>query len=179
MAASTESALGGRLLQLRPAARSDVPVILRFIRALAEYEKLLDEVVATEATLEEHLFGVQPRSEVILAEWNGVSAGFALYFHNFSTFLCRPGIYLEDVFVHPEFRGRGIGKALLLELARIARQRGCGRFEWAVLNWNTPSIEFYESLGAQGMDEWRLMRVTGASLDRLADQGEAAAAGRG
>ncbi len=178
MAASTESALGGRSLQLRPAIRSDVPLILRFIRALAEYEKLLDEVVATEATLEEHLFGLQPRSEVILAEWDGVSAGFALYFHNFSTFLSRPGIYLEDVFVHPEFRGRGIGKSLLLELARIARQRGCGRFEWAVLDWNTPSIEFYESLGAQGMDEWRLMRVTGASLERLADEGEVAAARR-
>jgi GNAT superfamily N-acetyltransferase len=166
-------------LRLRPAVRDDVPLILRFIRALAEYERLLDEVVATEAALEEHLFGAQPRSEVILAEWDGVSAGFALYFHNFSTFLCRPGIYLEDVFVHPEYRGRGIGKALLLELARIARQRGCGRFEWAVLNWNQPSIEFYESLGAQAMDEWRLMRVTGAALERLADQGEAAATGRG
>jgi GNAT superfamily N-acetyltransferase len=159
--------------------RTDVPLILRFIRALAEYEKLLDDVVATEAALEEHLFGPQPRSEVLLAEWDGVSAGFALYFHNFSTFLCRPGIYLEDVFVHPEFRGRGIGKALLLELARIARQRGCGRFEWAVLNWNTPSIRFYESLGAAAMDEWRLMRVTGAALERLADQGDAAAASRG
>lgn len=166
-------------LRLRPAVRADVPLILRFIRALAEYEKLLDEVVATEAALEEHLFGSQPRSEVILAEWNGVSAGFALYFHNFSTFLCRPGIYLEDVFVHPEFRGRGIGKALLLELARIARQRGCGRFEWAVLDWNKPSIQFYESLGAEAMDEWRLMRVSGPALNRLADQGEVAAAGRG
>ena len=179
MASLPSSGPAAPALRLRPAVRTDVPLILRFIRALAEYEKLLDDVVATEAALEEHLFGPQPRSEVLLAEWDGVSAGFALYFHNFSTFLCRPGIYLEDVFVHPEFRGRGIGKALLLELARIARQRGCGRFEWAVLNWNTPSIRFYESLGAAAMDEWRLMRVTGAALERLADQGDAAAASRG
>jgi GNAT superfamily N-acetyltransferase len=160
-------------LQLRSAVRQDVPLILGFIRALAEYEKLSHEVVATEEAIAEHLFGATPRAEVLIAEWEGAPAGFALFFHNFSTFLARPGIYLEDVFVHPEYRGRGIGKALLLELARLARERGCGRFEWAVLDWNEPSIRFYESLGARAMKEWQLMRVTGEALDRLADLGDA------
>ncbi len=145
-------------------------MILGFIRALAEYEKLLHEVVATEETLRTQLFGPSPRAEVLLAEIDDQPAGFALFFHNFSTFLSRPGIYLEDLFVLPEFRARGIGKSLLQELARLAKVRGCGRFEWTVLDWNTPSIRFYESLGAQPMNQWRLMRVTGDALDRLAEQ---------
>lgn len=155
-------------LVLRPANVGDVPVILAFIRALAEYEKLLHEVVATEETLRVHLFGPSPRAEVLLAELDGLPAGFALFFHNFSTFLSRPGIYLEDLFVLPDYRARGIGRSLLVELARLARERGCGRFEWTVLDWNTPSIRFYESLGARPMNEWRLMRVTGDALDRMA-----------
>ena len=155
-------------ITLRAASQSDVPVILRFIQALAEYEKLSHLCVATEAELIETLFGARPYAEVILASWNGTPAGFALFFHNYSTFLAKPGIYLEDLFVDPEFRGKGLGKALLKELARIALERNCGRVEWSVLDWNEPSINFYKSLGAVSMDEWTSYRLTGDALHRLA-----------
>ncbi len=155
-------------LRLRAATADDVPTVLRLIRGLAEYERLLDECVATEAQLRETLFGAQPQAEVVIAEWNGAAAGFALFFHNYSTFLARRGLYLEDLFVFPEHRGRGIGRALLSHLARVALARGCGRFEWAVLDWNAPAIGFYRALGAVAMDEWTVMRVTGTALEQLA-----------
>ncbi len=154
-------------VRLRPAVVEDVPTLLRFIRALAEYERLLDEVTATEEALRTTLFGPQPRAEVVLAEVGGTPVGFALYFHNYSTFLAKPGLYLEDLFVLPEHRGRGYGKALLIHLARLAVERGCGRFEWSVLDWNEPSIQFYKSLGAVPMSDWSIFRVTGAALERL------------
>ena len=157
---------------IRPATSADVPVILGFIRALAEYERLLDEVTATEETLKATLFGLTPHAEIVLAELAGKPVGFALFFHNYSTFLAKPGLYLEDLFVLPAFRGRGFGKALLVHLGRLARNRGCGRFEWSVLDWNEPSIRFYQSLGATPMKEWRIMRVTGDALDRLSEMGE-------
>ena len=156
---------------LRPARAADVPVILRFIRALAEYEKLSHEVTATEQALYETLFGGRPAAEVVLGELYGVPVGFALYFSNYSTFLARPGIYLEDLFVLPEFRGRGFGKALLVHVARVAQERSCGRFDWQVLDWNEPSIQFYKSLGAVPLHEWTTMRVTGEALRRLASVG--------
>ena len=155
-------------LKIRPATERDVPLVLRFIEKLADYEKLSQELVATEAALRHWLFGPRPMAEVILAEWEGAPVGFALFFHNFSTFLARPGIYLEDLFVDPEHRGKGIGKALLIRLARIATERGCGRLEWAVLDWNQPSIDFYRSLGAVPKDEWTIFRFTGDALERLA-----------
>ncbi len=155
-------------LKIRTATEPDVPLILQFIRDLAVYEKLEHEVVATEDVLRATLFG-QPRvAEVLLGEVEGNPAVFALFFHNFSTFLGRPGIYLEDLFVKPEFRGRGYGRALLSRLAEIARERSCGRLEWAVLNWNTPAIEFYQKLGAAPMNEWTVFRVTGRELEELA-----------
>lgn len=156
------------MLAIRDAVASDAPEILRFIRALAEYEKLLDQVHATEDSLRRALFGERPFAHAILASWNGVPAGFALYFFNFSTFLGKPGLYLEDLFVLPELRGHGIGKALLVELARRAQAIGCGRMEWAVLDWNAPAIRFYESLGARGIDEWRIFRLTGDGIGKLA-----------
>ncbi len=156
------------LLRLRPAEAADVPVLLGFIRKLAEYERLSHECVATEAALTATMFGPRPWAEAVLAEWAGVPAGFALFFHNYSTFLARPGLYLEDLFVLPEHRGRGIGKALLRHLAKLAVERGCGRFEWSVLDWNEPSIAFYRSLGAVPMSDWTVMRVTGKALERLA-----------
>lgn len=155
-------------LNIRKATEADVPMILQFIRDLAEYEKLAHLVVATEKQLHDTLFASTPYAEVIVAEEDGTPAGFALFFHNFSTFLAQPGIYLEDLFVKPEYRGRGYGKALLARLAQIARERNCGRVEWAVLDWNEPSIAFYESLGARKMDEWHTFRLTGPALDRLA-----------
>jgi GNAT superfamily N-acetyltransferase len=145
-----------------------VPLILRFIKGLAEYERLSGEVIATEERLHRALFGVRPAAEVIIAELAGTPAGFALFFHNFSTFLAAPGIYLEDLFVLPEFRGRGIGRALLGRLAELAVQRECGRLEWAVLDWNTTAIGFYHQLGAVAMDDWTVMRVTGDALQKLA-----------
>ncbi len=154
-------------MTLRRAVRADVPEILRLIRALAEYEKLSGDVVATEAALAQTLFGDRPAAEVLLAEEDGRAVGFALFFQNYSTFLARPGLYLEDLFVEPEVRGRGIGKALLQAVARLAVERGCGRFEWAVLDWNAPAIGFYESLGARPMNDWTVMRVTGEALKRL------------
>lgn len=157
-------------LTIRPSTVEDVPLILGFIRGLAEYERLLDRCVATEAQLSKTLFGPRPFAECVLAFRDGVPAGFALFFHNYSTFLAKPGIYLEDLFVKPELRGQGIGKALLVHLARLARERGCGRVEWSVLDWNTPSIDFYKALGAVPMDEWTVFRLSGDALDRLASQ---------
>ncbi len=155
-------------LAIAAAEERDLPVILSFIRKLAEYEKLLDSVTATEQTLRESLFGPRPAAEVLLAHWRGEAAGIAIFFHNFSTFLGRPGIYLEDLFVEPAHRGKGIGKALLVHLAGLAKQRGCGRLEWSVLDWNTPSIEFYKRLGAAPLEDWTIFRVTGEALDALA-----------
>ena len=153
--------------ELRPAVRADVPGILRLIRALAEYEKLAGDVVATEAALAQTLFGPKPAAEVLIAEEGGRAIGFALFFQNYSTFLARPGIYLEDLFVEPARRGHGVGKALLKAVAKLAVERNCGRFEWAVLDWNEPAIGFYRSLGAQPMADWTVMRVTGAALQKL------------
>jgi GNAT superfamily N-acetyltransferase len=157
-------------LRIAPAAQSDVPVILSFIRKLAEYEKMSHLVVATEENVREHVFGTNPVAEVLLAYWDEEPVGFALYFRNFSTFLGQAGIYLEDLFVEPGQRGKGIGKALLARLAKIAIERGYGRLEWAVLDWNTPSIDFYRSLGAVPLDEWTGYRLNGEALDRLAAQ---------
>ena len=153
---------------LRSATRADVPVILELIRGLAEYERLAHECVATEAALMETLFGAKPQAEVVLAFADERPAGFALFFSNYSTFLARHGIYLEDLFVFPEFRGRGIGKRLLQHLAALAVERKCGRLEWSVLDWNKDAIRFYESLGAKAMDEWTVYRVTGDALRTLA-----------
>ena len=160
------------MLHIRPAIEADVPLILELIRALADYEKLAHVCVATEAGLRQTLFGPRPYAEAIIAEWDGAPAGFALYFHNFSTFLAQPGLYLEDLFVKPEIRGKGIGKALLAQLGRIAEGRQCGRIEWAVLDWNEPSIGFYKSLGAQPLNDWTTFRITGPGLANLA-RGEA------
>ena len=155
---------------IRAARPDDVSTIAALIRALAEYEHLEHEVVLDEAVLARHLFGARPYAEVLIAEDDNASAvGFALFFHNFSTFLGRPGIYLEDLFVRPEARGRGLGKALLVELGRLARARDCGRIEWAVLDWNEPSIAFYRSLGALPKDEWILYRITGEPMAARAD----------
>ena len=153
---------------LRPATRADIPLILELIHALAEYEREPDAVEATGDLLEEQLFGEQPGAEVIIAEVDGQGAGFALFFHNFSTWRGRRGLYLEDLFVRPEFRGLGLGRALMIRLAKLAVQRGCGRFEWSVLDWNTPAIDFYRSLGAVGMDEWTVQRLDGEGLLALA-----------
>ncbi len=153
---------------IRSATAADVGKILRFIQDLAEYEKLRHACVATEAFLQETLFGARPYAEVVFACEDGVEVGFALFFHNFSTFLAQPGIYLEDLFVDPSKRGRGYGKKLLQHLARLAVERNCGRVEWAVLNWNQPSIDFYKSLGAKAQDEWQVYRLTGEALSALA-----------
>ena len=157
-------------LRIRAATEVDVPLILRFIRELAEYERLLHEVVATEDGLRETLFGARPAAEVVIAEDGAEPVGFALFFQNYSTFLARPGLYLEDLYVRPEARGRGAGRALLAHLAQLARERGCGRLEWWVLDWNEPARRFYRSLGAQPMEDWTVHRVTGKALDRLADE---------
>ena len=155
-------------IELRPATTADTPHILAFIRELAEYEKLAHEAVADEATLATHLFGEHPSAEVIIAEVDGQPAGFALFFHTFSTFLGQRGLYLEDLFVRPAFRGLGLGRRLMVHLAQLALQRDCGRFEWSVLDWNAPAIGFYRSLGAAGLDEWTVQRVSGAALQTLA-----------
>jgi GNAT superfamily N-acetyltransferase len=159
---------------IREARPGDVPVIAALIRALAEYEKLADACHADEDALQEHLFGARPFVEALVAEDGGAPAGFALFFHNYSTFLTKPGIYLEDVFVKPEHRGRGIGRALLARLAALAVERGCGRLEWAVLDWNAPAIGFYESLGARSMSEWTVFRLDGENLARLGTEKESA-----
>jgi len=156
------------VLRLRPAKPADVPVILQLVRALAEYERAPEAVVATEQDFLRHGFGPSPRFSVLLAEDDGNVAGFALWFFTFSTWLGQPGLFLEDLFVRPELRGRGIGKALMLELARIAVREGCGRFEWNVLDWNQPSIDFYRSLGARQLDEWVGCRLEGDALRALA-----------
>jgi len=155
-------------ISIRPASVDDVPLILALIRGLAEYERLAHECMATEEQLRASLFGAQPGAEVVIAEADGEAAGFALFFHNYSTFLARRGIYLEDLFVWPRFRGRGIGRALLGHLARLAIERRCGRLEWSVLDWNESAIRFYRSLGAVAQDEWTVMRVAGDALARLA-----------
>jgi GNAT superfamily N-acetyltransferase len=155
-------------VSLRFARTEDVGLILDFIKALAAYEKLSHEVVADENRLRRTLFGDHPSAEVIIAELGGEPAGFALFFHNYSTFLARPGLYLEDLFVRPELRGRGVGRRLLSHLAEIAVERGCGRLEWWVLDWNEPAIRFYTKLGARSMDDWTVFRVDGDALERMA-----------
>ena len=156
-------------INFRYADRNDVPLILRFVKELAEYEKLQDEVVADEKTLEEWLFDRQ-KAEVIFALEDGKEVGYALFFHNFSTFLGRAGIYLEDLYIQPEYRGKGHGKGLLKKLASIAVERGCGRLEWSCLDWNRPSIDFYLSLGAQPMSDWTVYRLAGSTLTELAER---------
>ena len=153
---------------LRPARPDDVPLVLELVRELAVYERLEHEAVATAADMHAALFGPRPAAEVLVAEHGGQAAGFALFFTSFSTFLGKPGLYLEDLFVRPAFRGQGIGRRLMVELARIALARGYGRFEWSVLDWNAPSIAFYRGLGAQPMDGWTVQRVAGAALQALA-----------
>jgi len=155
-------------MTLRAATVADVPQILAFIRALADYERLLHEVIATEDGIRQALFGPRPYAEVVLAEDDGAPIGFALFFHTFSTFVGLPGLYLEDLFVVPEARGRGVGRALLAHLSRLAVERGCGRVEWAVLDWNAPAIRFYESLGARPNSEWTVYRLTDEPLAALA-----------
>jgi GNAT superfamily N-acetyltransferase len=155
-------------LQIRPATERDAALVLDMIKALAEYEKLSHAVTATDETIRETLFGARPDAEVIVAEVDGAPAGFALFFHNYSTFLAQRGLYLEDLFVKPEYRGHGVGRALLARLAAIAVERNCGRFEWSVLDWNAPAIGFYKKLGAVPMEEWTIFRVTGDALKRLA-----------
>lgn len=156
------------MLTLRPATAADAALVLRFIVELAEYEQLAHEVVATEEALAQTLFGATPAAEVVLAAWDGVTVGFALFFPSYSTFLARPGLYLEDLYVRPSHRGRGIGLALLRHLAALAEQRGHGRLEWSVLDWNQPAIRFYQRVGAVALTEWTRWRVTGAALTALA-----------
>lgn len=158
----------GNSLVIRPAGRADVAVLLELIGELALYEKAPGEAVATPELIERALFGESPTAEAVIAERDGAAVGFALFFHNFSTWLGRPGLYLEDLFVREGQRGRGIGKALLLHLAGIARDRGCGRMEWSVLDWNTPAIDFYRSLGARPMTGWSVFRLDREALDRIA-----------
>ncbi|HYS25032.1 MAG TPA: GNAT family N-acetyltransferase [Vicinamibacterales bacterium] len=155
-------------IRIDRAHERDVPLILELIGGLAEYERLADQVVATAAGVRDALFGAHPAAEVLIAYADDRPAGFAVFFHNFSTFLGRRGLYLEDLFVKPEFRRLGIGRELLTALARIAVERGCGRFEWSVLDWNAPAIEFYKRLGAQPLDDWTTFRVTGDALRQLA-----------
>ena len=167
-------------VRIEPAREQDVPLILGLIKALAEYERLAHEVVATEADVRESLFGAKPHAEAVIARAvsrrsgeaagadGGEAVGFAVWFHTYSTFLSRPGLYLEDLFVLPAWRGRGIGRALIRHVARVAVERGCGRMEWAVLDWNDPAIGFYRSIGARPMDEWTVYRLTGDALQRVA-----------
>ena len=155
-------------IHLRPAVAADVPLILEFVQALAEYEKLAHEVEATEERLRTTLFGTKPSAECILAFVGEQPAGFAVFFESYSTFLAKPGLHLEDLFVKPQYRGQGVGKSLLRHLARLASQRGCGRMEWTVLDWNQPAIDFYESLGARRLKGWNICRLAGAELKRYA-----------
>jgi GNAT superfamily N-acetyltransferase len=156
------------LFNIRAATPKDVAAILTLIRELAEYEKLAHEVVATEIDLHKALFSEKPEAESVIAECDDNAIGFALFFHNFSTFLGKPGLYLEDLYIKPEFRGQGFGRKMLAHLANLAVQRGCGRFEWAVLDWNAPAIRFYEGLGAKIMQAWKINRLTGEALQKLA-----------
>lgn len=162
-------AAGMDSLRIERARETDLSLILSFIKELAEYERLSHEVVATEALLRESLFGENVKAEVVIAYEKDQAVGFALFFHNFSTFMGRPGIYLEDLYVKPHARGRGIGRALLSFLARLSKERGCGRLEWAVLDWNEPAIRFYRNLGAVQMNEWTVFRAMGKALDVLAE----------
>ena len=158
------------MLNIRKATPDDIPLILEFIRELAEYERAPEEAVATPEDLRRDGFSGEPRFYVEIAEWDGEPAGFALWFFNYSTWQGKPGLYLEDLFVRPRFRKKGIGKALLVHLAKVAVEKGCGRYQWQVLDWNTPAIEFYESLGAKVMKEWLTMRVSGEALRKLGEQ---------
>jgi GNAT superfamily N-acetyltransferase len=158
-------------IDIRPAVQHDVPLLLELVKELAAYEKLSHAVVASESLLAEHLFGPRPAAEALVASLDGVTVGFALFFTNFSTFVGRPGIYLEDLFVRPVARGAGVGRALLQEVARIAVGRNCGRLEWAVLDWNEPAIGFYKKLGAVALDDWTMFRVTGNALIQLSSPG--------
>lgn len=157
-------------LQIRAATEDDIPIVLRFIRQLADYERLSHEVVASEELLRRNLFGTRPVAEVVLGHYEQRAVAFAVFFHNFSTFLGKPGLYLEDLFVVPEMRGKGFGQQMLTYLARLALERNCGRFEWSVLDWNDPAIRFYKNLGAVPMNEWTVFRLTGKALERLADR---------
>jgi GNAT superfamily N-acetyltransferase len=159
-------------VSLRAATPEDVPILFALIKALAEYEELSHAVTGNIADLEQHLFGSRPYAEAILAECEGQAVGFALFFYNYSTFLTQPGIYLEDLFVLPDYRRRGIGKIILTYLAQLAVDRGCGRLEWSVLDWNEPAIAFYQSMGATVLPDWRICRVTGGSLTQLASLSE-------
>jgi GNAT superfamily N-acetyltransferase len=154
-------------MSVRPAEKRDVGVIMGFIKELAEYEGLAHEVIADEASLERFLFGEHPVAEALIAEFQTTPIGFALYFATFSTFVGRPGLYLEDLYVRPNMRGKGVGTLLLQHVARLARERGCGRLEWSVLNWNKPAIRFYEALGARAMDDWTVYRLTDDHLSKL------------
>jgi GNAT superfamily N-acetyltransferase len=154
---------------IRPATPADVPTMLRFVRELAEYEREPDAVVATEAMLADALFGARPAAEAVVAEGEGEPLGFALFFHNFSTWTGRRGLYLEDLYVTPAARGQGVGRALLRHLAQVAIERDCGRFEWAVLDWNAPALAVYRAVGAEAMDEWTVQRLSGEPLRRLAE----------
>jgi GNAT superfamily N-acetyltransferase len=156
--------------EIRPATEGDTPLILSFIKKLAVYEKLAHKVTATEDILRETLFGERSYAEVVIGYRLGEPVGFALFFHNYSTFLGKPGIYLEDLFVDKEHRGKGFGRALLVYLAKLTKERNCGRLEWAVLNWNEPSINFYKALGSAPMNEWTVFRLTGDALDKLANE---------
>ena len=155
-------------LTIQPATEADIPLVLMFIRGLAEYEHLSHLVTATEETLRDALFGARPGAEVLLAFEAQTPVGFAVFFHNFSTFLGRRGLWLEDIYIDPAFRRKGYGRALLLHVARIAHERGCGRFEWSALDWNTPAIDFYKGLGAVPLDDWTIFRATGAALEKMA-----------
>jgi len=157
------------MLRVRAAEEPDLAVIYELIGELADYERLRAQFVGSRADLRRHLFGEPRYARALVAEWDGSVAGFALYFYNYSTFLCRPGLYLEDLFVRPRFRKKGIGKALLVHLARVAVEKGCGRYQWQVLDWNTPAIVFYESLGAKVVKEWLTMRVSGEGLRKLGE----------
>jgi GNAT superfamily N-acetyltransferase len=157
--------------RIRPAERRDVPVVLALIRELAEYERLSQEVVATEDDIHRALFSSRPVAEAVIGDYQGQPVAFALFFHNFSTFRGRPGLYLEDLYVKPEFRRRGFGRRLLIHLARLALDRGCGRMEWSVLDWNTPALEAYRRVGAVPLDDWTVHRLTGDALERLAREG--------
>jgi GNAT superfamily N-acetyltransferase len=157
-------------LNLRFAEEKDVEIILGLIRGLADYERLSHEVTADAAALRRFLFGARQVAEVVIAEVGGTPVGFALFFHNFSTFLGLPGIYIEDLYIEPAWRGKGVGRALLSHVARLAKERGCGRLEWAVLDWNEPAIAFYRKLGGRRLDDWRIFRVTGSALDELSRQ---------
>ncbi|MBO3274411.1 GNAT family N-acetyltransferase [Pseudomonas schmalbachii] len=160
-----------RRISHRPARPEDVPLIIALIGELAEYERLGHDMAADAARMHEHLFGPRPYAEVLIGEVDGEAAGFALFFHNYSTFLSKPGIYLEDLFVRPAARGLGLGKALLAALAKLAVERDCGRLEWSVLDWNEPAIGFYRSLGATPMDDWTVYRLTGEALASVARHG--------